>query len=154
SDQIPRVWVLGFGTVLFGLIYLGFARASTAWGVWPLFALYGVFVAATEGVSRAWVADHVRSGSVGTAYGVFYAATGGAALSAGLAAGVLWTYVSPKAPFVLGACTAAASALLLGAYAVSVWTGARSAKALLVAIVVALAVAAGVEHNKLDIFAS
>jgi hypothetical protein len=72
------------------------------------------------------------------AYGVFYAATGGAALIASLAAGVLWTYVSPRAPFVLGVCTAAASTVLLGAYAVSGWFGPRSAKVLLAVIVVEL----------------
>ena len=154
SDRIPRAWVLGLGTVSFALVYLGFAFASQAWAVWPLFAFYGVFVAATEGVGRAWVADHVNSGSVGTAYGVFYAATGGAALIASLAAGVLWTYVSPRAPFVLGACTAAASTVLLGLYAASAWFGPRSAKILLAVVVVELAVAAGVEHNKLGVFAS
>ncbi|HEY2354386.1 MAG TPA: MFS transporter [Gaiellaceae bacterium] len=154
SDRIPRTWIIGLGTVSFGLVYLGFAFASNTWAVWPLFALYGVFVAATEGVGRAWVADHVNTGSVGTAYGVFYAATGGAALLASLAAGVLWTYYSPKAPFVLGASTAAAATVLLGLYAVNVGFGPRIAKALLVAIVVGLAVVAGLEHRNLGVFAS
>lgn len=119
SDRIPRTWVLGLGTISFGLVYLGFALASSSWAVWPLFAFYGVYVAATEGVGRAWVSDHVRTGSVGTAYGVFYAATAGAALIASLVAGLLWTYVSPKAPFVLGASAAAAATILLAAHAVS-----------------------------------
>ena len=113
SDRIPRARVLGLGTAIFALVYLGFAVTSSSWAVWPLFALYGVYVAATEGVGRAWVADHVRSGSVGTAYGVFYAATAGAALIASLVAGILWSDVSPKAPFLLGAATAAAATILL-----------------------------------------
>jgi MFS family permease len=153
SDRIPRAWVLGIGTVAFGLVYLGFALASRPWAAWPLLAFYGVYVAATEGVGRAWVADHVRSGSVGTAYGVFYAATAGAALIASLVAGILWTYVSPKAPFVLGACTAAAATVLLGAHAVSAGLGPRAARILLAAITVGIAVAAVVERNNLgDIF--
>lgn len=151
SDRIPRPWIIGLGTVSFGLVYLGFAVASNAWAVWPLFAFYGVFVAATDGVARAWVADHVHSGSVGTAYGVFYAATGGAALIASLVAGVLWTFVSPRAPFVVGACTAAAATVLLGAYAVSSWFGPRTAKIILAVIVVELAVGAGVEHKSLGV---
>jgi MFS family permease len=154
SDRIPRAWVIALGTVSFGLVYLGLAVASQAWVVWPLFAFYGVFVAATEGVGRAWVADHVHSGSVGTAYGIFYAATGGAALVASLAAGMLWTFVSPAAPFVLGACSAAAATVLLGVYAISVGIGERIARFVLLAIVVVLAVAAGVEHNNLGVFAS
>jgi MFS family permease len=154
SDEIPRVWVLAYGTFLFSFVYFGFSYVSSDWAVWPLFAAYGVFVAATEGVGRAWVADNVRSGSVGTAYGVFNAATGGAALIASLSAGVLWTYVSPKAPFVLGACTGFVAALLLVVHAVTEGIESRSAKALLVAIVLALVAAAGVEHSKLGLFAS
>jgi len=151
SDRIPRARVLAIGTVVFGLVYLGFALTSRPWAVWPLFAFYGVYVAATEGVGRAWVADHVRSGSVGTAYGVFYAATAGAALIASLVAGVLWTYVSPKAPFVLGACTAAAATVLLAAYAVSAGLGPRSARILLAGIAGALILVAGIEHNRLGL---
>jgi MFS family permease len=110
SDRLPRAAIFAVGVIVFVLVYVGFALAPGSWAVWPLFAFYGVYVAATEGVGRAWVADHVTEGHVGTAYGVFYAATAAAALVASIAAGVLWTYVSPAAPFWLGAATAAAAA--------------------------------------------
>jgi len=114
SDRLPRPAVLGVGLAVFALVYLGFALAPGAWAVWPLFAAYGVYVAATEGVARAWVADHAPAGASGTAYGLFAAATGGSLLAASIAAGVLWSEVAPAAPFVLGACSATlAGALLL-----------------------------------------
>ena len=113
SDRIPRARVLAGGLVVFALVYLGFAFAPGDWAVWPLFAVYGAYIAATEGVARAWVGDRTPSGLVGTAYGLFAAATGGALLVASVTAGLLWSHVSPRAPFVLGAASSAAALLLL-----------------------------------------
>jgi MFS family permease len=108
SDRVPRSAVLAAGLGIFALVYLGFALAGGSWAVWPLFAGYGVYIAATDGVSRAWVADHVPPGLAGTAYGIFAAASGASLLAASLAAGLLWSRVSPRAPFFLGAAAAAA----------------------------------------------
>jgi MFS family permease len=113
SDRHPRERVLGAGLLVFGLVYLGFAVAPGSWAVWPLFAVYGAYIAATDGIARAWVADQVPGRAIGTAYGIFSAATGGALLLASIAAGLLWSHVSPKAPFVLGAAAAAVALLLL-----------------------------------------
>lgn len=119
SDRVPRTFVLGAGIAVFALVYLGFAVAPSAWAVWPLFLVYGVYIAATEGVAKAWVADYAPSGLAGTAYGVFAAASGAALLVASIVAGLLWSHVSPSAPFVLGAVCAAISLVLLTAFAVS-----------------------------------
>jgi len=81
--------------------------------VWPLFAVYGAYIAATDGVARAWIADRTPDRLAGTAYGLFSAATGGALLAASVAAGLLWSHVDPSAPFYLGAASAAAALLAL-----------------------------------------
>jgi MFS family permease len=112
SDRLGRPPVLAAGLAVFALVYLGFALAPGSWVVWPLFCVYGVYVAATEGVARAWVADHVPARPAGLPYGVFATATGGALLVASVVAGLLWSRVGPWAPFVLGA-GAAALALVL-----------------------------------------
>lgn len=113
SDRLRRESVIAAGLAVFALVYLGFALAHSAWAVWPLLALYGVYVAATEGVTKAWVADRVPGRAIGTAFGIFSAATGGALLLASVAAGLLWSHVSPAAPFVLGAISAGLALLLL-----------------------------------------
>jgi MFS family permease len=113
SDRHRRELVLGGGLLVFGLVYLGFAVAPGGWAVWPLFAVYGAYIAATDGIARAWVADQVPGRSIGTAYGIFSAATGGALLLASITAGLLWSHVSPAAPFVLGASGAAVALALL-----------------------------------------
>jgi MFS family permease len=113
SDRLARPLVLAGGLVVFALVYLGFALATGGWAVWPLFAVYGAYVAATEGVAKAWVADQVQGRAAGTAFGLFSAATGGAVLAASIAAGLLWSHVGHSAPFFLGACSAAAAAVLV-----------------------------------------
>jgi len=113
SDRVPRQAVLAGGLAVFALVYLGFALAGAGWAAWPLFAVYGAYIAATEGVAKAWVGDHAPPGLAGTAYGVFAAATGGALLVASIVAGELWDHVSPRAPFLLGAASAAAALVLL-----------------------------------------
>lgn len=113
SDRLARPLVLGAGLAVFVVVYAGFALAPSANAVWPLFAAYGVYIAATEGVAKAWVADFVPHGAAGTAFGLFAAVTGGALLVASVGAGLLWSRVAPEAPFVLGAATAAAALLLV-----------------------------------------
>jgi MFS family permease len=113
SDRVPRPAVVAGGLAVYVLVYIGFALASGPWAIWPLFVVYGVYIAATEGVARAWVADYAPEGAVGTAYGLFAAASGGALLVASVVAGVLWSQVGPAAPFVLGAVAATIALLFL-----------------------------------------
>src|SRR5439155_18247985 len=113
SDRGRREVVIAGGLLVFALVYLGFALAPGGWAVWPLLALYGAYIAATDGVARAWVADRVPGLAIGTAYGIFAAATGAALLAASVAAGLLWSHVSSAAPFVLGASSAALALILL-----------------------------------------
>ena len=113
SDRIPRTRVLAAGLAVFALVYLGFARPPGAWAVWILLPVYGAYVAATDGVAKAWVGDNAPAGLAGTAFGVFSAATGAAILVASVAAGLLWSKVSAAAPFYAGAAAAAMALALL-----------------------------------------
>jgi MFS family permease len=107
SDRVPRGAVLAGGLTVYALVYVGFALASGPWAVWPLFALYGLYVAATDGVLKAWVADHVDGPLAGTAYGIYAGAVGGALLAASVLGGALWSTVGPEATFWAGAALAA-----------------------------------------------
>lgn len=120
SDRVGRRRLLISGWLLFCLVYLGFAYASAPWHAWALMAVYGLYYALTEGVAKAFIADMVPSEQRGTAYGVFNASIGLAALPASLIAGLLWqgagawTGFGPAAPFLFGATMALLAALLLG----------------------------------------
>jgi len=88
------------------LIYLGFAFASERWHIWILYTGYGLYYGAFLGASSAVVADLVPERLRGTAYGIFNAALGVAALPASLLAGLLWDWYGPSAPFLFGAALA------------------------------------------------
>ncbi len=75
---------------------------SQAWGMWPLMAIYGVYMALTEGVAKALIADHASSDCRGTAMGIFYGLTGLTTLIASLSAGFLWDRLGASAALLLG----------------------------------------------------
>ena len=106
SDRFGRKKLITAGWLIYALTYLGFAMASTLWHVWLLFALYGLYYGIAEGVSRAFVADMVRSERRGTAYGLYHGAMGVTVLPASVIAGWLWQAISPAAPFFFGAALA------------------------------------------------
>ncbi len=118
SDRIGRRAVLIAGWLVYGLIYLGFAAANTGAQIWLFYGVYGLYYALTEGASRAFVADLVPQEQRGTAYGLFHAGIGLAALPASLIAGILWQGLGgwsgfgPAAPFFFGAVLALLSVVL------------------------------------------
>ena len=113
SDRVGRRRVLRVGLVVFAAVYVGFAFARQAWLVWPLFAVYGFYIAATDGVGKALAVDLVPASVRGTAIGVFGTVSGVAAVVASVVAGLLWDRIGPFAPFVYGAVGALIAAGLL-----------------------------------------
>src|SRR5262249_48373338 len=91
----------------------GFAALTGAGVAWALFILYGMYYTLTQGVQRALAADLSHADRRATDIGVYHMVVGLFALPASILAGVLYTYVSPVAPFYLGAATGLASAALL-----------------------------------------
>jgi MFS family permease len=118
SDRIGRRSVLIAGWLVYGLIYLGFALSDTGAQIWLFYGVYGLYYALAEGASRAYVADLVPQEQRGTAYGLFHAGVGLAALPASLIAGILWqglggwAGLGPAAPFYFGAILALLAVVL------------------------------------------
>ncbi len=113
ADRVGPRAVLTGGFFVFGLVYLGFAAAGGSSAVWPLFAAYGVNMALTEGVGRAFVAGFAPADRRGSFLGLYHTAIGLMAVVASVLAGVLWDQVGAAAPFALGAATGIAAAALL-----------------------------------------
>ena len=106
SDTFGRRGLIIVGWLIYALIYFGFAFASERWHVWVLYSGYGLYYGAFLGASSAVVADLVPDRLRGTAYGIFNAALGVAALPASVIAGLLWDGYGPAAPFLFGAVLA------------------------------------------------
>ncbi|HEX8991762.1 MAG TPA: MFS transporter [Anaerolineales bacterium] len=118
SDRVGRRTLIIGGWIAYGLVYLGFALSRAGWHVWILYALYGIYYAATDGVARALVADIVPPERRGGAYGLYNAAIGITALPASVIAGLLWQGAGPwhgfgpSAPFLFGAALALLAGIL------------------------------------------
>ncbi|MFY9557510.1 MAG: MFS transporter [Blastocatellia bacterium] len=112
SDRFGRRNLLIIGYVIYALSYAGFAVAGAGWLVWPLFALYGLFPALTDGVSKALAVDSAGTAGRGTAIGVYSVVVGVTQIAASYLGGVLWDKVDPRATFYFGAALAALAVLL------------------------------------------
>jgi MFS family permease len=113
SDRVGRRRVIIAGWLVYAGAYLGFARATSEWQIWLLFAVYGLFYGLTEGVEKAFLADMVEPARRGSAFGWYNCAVGIGALPASLLFGLIWQQLSPRAAFITGAGLACIAALLL-----------------------------------------
>ncbi|MGE5571628.1 MAG: MFS transporter [Bacteroidota bacterium] len=102
SDMIGRKTLLVAGYAMYGLVYLGFALAKASWHVWALFALYGAYIAFTEGIEKALVADIAPLDLRATTIGLHATLVGIGLLPASLLAGLLWNLFGAQATFVFG----------------------------------------------------
>jgi MFS family permease len=114
SDRIGRRRLIVGGWSVYAVLYLIFGLLpAKAWLLWPMFAAYGLFLAATEGVEKALVADLVPKESSGTAFGWYNLIVGILLLPASVIFGWLWATLSPLGAFAFGSGCALAAALLL-----------------------------------------
>jgi MFS family permease len=116
SDRIGRRGLIAAAWLIYAACYAGFAIATSAAWVLPLWVAYGTYYALSEGVGKAFVADLAPSDLRATGFGIFNAVQGAMILPASVIAGVLWSLIAPPAPFWFGAaCSASAVVLLLAA---------------------------------------
>lgn len=117
SDRVGRVRLLVAGYVAYAAFYVGMGWfAAPGWRLYALFGLYGVFMAATEGVERALLADLAPPGQRGTAFGWLNLTMGAMLLPASALFGWLWEGVSATVAFGFSAGCALAAAVLLTAW--------------------------------------
>jgi len=112
SDKIGPKRVLLVGFALFAIVYLLFGLVNSSLFLWFLFPIYGVYMALTDGVGKAYISGLIPQEKAGTAFGIYQTTVGLITLFASLIAGVLWTYISVGAPFIFGSLMTAISAFL------------------------------------------
>jgi len=113
SDKIGRERLIMFGYLLYSIIYFCFGRTSNKMTVILLFALYGLYSAATDGVQKALVSDFIDKGRRGTGLGIYNSLIGITLLPASVIAGVLYDRVGSGAPFFFGSSMAFIAAILM-----------------------------------------
>ena len=113
SDRIGKEKILIIGYIIYAVVYYGFGITSSLGVITALFALYGLYSAATDGIQKAFISDLVDKNKKGTGLGIYNALLGITLLPASLIAGLLYDKVNSSIPFYFGAVTAFISAILM-----------------------------------------
>jgi len=117
SDRIGKEKILIVGFLIYAIVYYGFGVTNSMFTIVGLFALYGLYSAATDGIQKAFVSDIIDKNKQGTGLGIYNALLGITLLPASLIAGLLYDKVNSHIPFYFGAATALISALLMLSFA-------------------------------------
>lgn len=113
SDKIGKKNVFVIGLFSFSAVYLGFALNGDFIYTLALFILYGVYSAASEGVTRAWVSDLIPEEYRGSAIGLLNFLTSIFIMAGSVLAGYLWDEFGAKVPFLISALTGFIMAILI-----------------------------------------
>jgi len=101
ADRIGLKNMFLIGLTLFALVYFGMAVNSTLYGFLGLFFLYGIFAAATEGISKAWITNISDQKDVATAIGTYSGFQSICAMVASSLAGVIWYAFGATTTFIV-----------------------------------------------------
>jgi len=90
ADRIGLKKVFLAGLFIFAIVYAGFAVNNNLIIFFVLFFLYGLYAAATEGISKAWVSNIVSKKETATAIGTYTGLQSICTLLASSLTGFLW----------------------------------------------------------------
>jgi len=116
SDKYGKKKVFTFGLIIFSLVYFGFAFIDNINFIWILFALYGVYAASTEGVSKAWISDLIPNEYRGSAIGLITMLSSFAVMFGSFLTGILWDKFGSTIPFLFSASVSLLIAFILFMY--------------------------------------
>jgi len=110
GDKIGLKKVFLIGLVVFAVVYFGMAFSSSVLAFFILFFVYGIYTAATDGVSKAWISNVADRKDTATAIGTYTAFQSICTLAASSLAGWVWFAFGAQALFI---STGIATLLLL-----------------------------------------
>lgn len=91
ADKLGFKKVFLAGLVLFAGVYAGFAFDPSISTIFILFFLYGIYAAATEGVTKAWITNIAHDKNTATAIGFYTSGESVCALISSIFTGLIWT---------------------------------------------------------------
>ena len=113
ADKIGLKKVFIIGLSVFFIVYTGIANAEHEYQFYLLFFLYGIYAAATEGISKAWISNITDKKDTATAIGTYSGFQSICLMIASSTAGLIWFKFGPTATFLLSGMTALLVALYI-----------------------------------------
>lgn len=111
ADNIGMKKMFLIGLTLFGCVYFGMSANSNTYVFFVLFFLYGIYAAATEGISKAWISNITPKKDTATAIGTYSGFQSICTMLASSLAGLIWFQFGAAATFVV---TGTATVLIIG----------------------------------------
>jgi MFS family permease len=96
ADRIGLKNIMLIGLLVFASVYAGMSIADNDFNLVILFLFYGIYAAATDGISKAWISTVVARNDTATALGSFAGFQSIAALLASSLTGLLWMLFGPS----------------------------------------------------------
>lgn len=103
ADKIGLKAIFMTGLVLFSMVYFGMAINTDLYIFFILFFLYGIYAAATEGISKAWISNITDKKDTATAIGTFSGLQSICTLIASTLTGLIWFQFGATSAFLLTA---------------------------------------------------
>ena len=103
ADKIGLKKMFIFGLIIFSLVYFGMGLTTNLYAIIALFFGYGIYAAATEGISKAWITNISKDENTATAVGTYSAFQSIIAMIASVMAGLLWFYFGANVTFLVTA---------------------------------------------------
>ncbi len=116
SDKLGAKKVFAGGMLVFSVVYFAFGITKTSDLLWLLFPIYGIYIAATDGVSKAYLSEFISKTESGTYFGAYYTIIAIGTFLASFIGGLLWKFISPSATFYYGSLMAFIAFLLFLTY--------------------------------------
>jgi MFS family permease len=113
ADKIGLKKMYLIGLILFSVVYVGMGIFNEHLMLGVLFLIYGLFAAATEGISKAWISNNCRHEDTGTAIGTYSAFQSIFSLLASVIAGIIWMKLGSNALFLFAGFSSIAVAIYM-----------------------------------------
>ncbi len=101
ADKLGLKNMFAFGLLIFSIVYFGMGLGTELWIIVVLFFLYGLFSAATEGISKAWISNVTDKKDTATAIGTYASFQSICTMLASSIAGLIWFQFGANVTFVL-----------------------------------------------------
>jgi MFS family permease len=101
ADKIGIRNVFFGGLVLFALVYFLFGITNSATVIFSAFFIYGIYAAATEGITKAWITNMAHTSNTATAIGFYTSCESICTLLASIIAGAIWDNFGSSSTFFL-----------------------------------------------------
>lgn len=106
ADKIGAKRVYIMGLLIFAVVYFAFGFITNSVYIWPIFAIYGIYIAFTDGVSKSFISGYISKKESGTYFGIFYTLTAVANFLASFIGGILWSKFHPSTTLYFGSIMA------------------------------------------------